>query len=178
MKTLHIKNHTPDGWLLKELYKKFLINDPLWHFVYWQDGWTHKAFIEGENLIVRVNDPKVLAQVRKFLDRPEMIWEEYDFPFCRGKYQLGIKRLSWEARNLDVCLPMLHAMAVARIKFGHSPGMKRFIDHYFHIGANIANFDHADEVLLLSSMLYSRASVVKKWYRGMQEQLYNKKYGH
>ena len=165
MITFHIRGYDPQDWLLEKLYKDFLTQDPLWHFVYWANGWTHKAYIVGNNIILRVGDIKIQSQIRKYLSTtPEIIFEEYEFPHPRGKYQLGISRLSWEARNLDVALPMLHSISVAFMKWGNGMRYKRFLHHYWHICMNVGGFDHADEVVEMSQQLYSSAHTIKSWY--------------
>jgi len=165
MKTIHIKGYKPTDWLLKELYKKFLKDDDLWHYVYWENFWTHKAFIEGKNIILRINDKKVLNNVTKYLNKPEIEFEIYDFPFCRGKYQLGLKRYSWEAKNLDLSLPLLHTFSIAAIKIGKGERFKQYIDKYFHLAFNIAGYNHMDEAEFLSELLYLRIDLVKRMYR-------------
>ena len=172
MRTIHIKGYDHESWLFKEIFKQFLKDDSLWHFVYWEDGWTHKAFIEGKNLLIRISEEKVEKRIKNYLNKtPEITYEIYDFPYPRGKYQLGIKRLSWEARHLDICLPMLHALSVARIKLGSGGKFTRYVNHYFHIASNLAGFNHADEMILLLEMAHSRTSVIKRWYENSVGQL-------
>lgn len=175
MKTIHIKGYSPEDWLFKFLYREFLKNDSLWHFVYWKDFWTHKAFIQGENLIIRISDEEVLKKVKSYLEnQPEISFEEYDFPFPRGKYQLGIKRMSWEARNLDLALPMLHIISEARIKLGRDKRFQGFIGLYFHIAFNVGGYDHAEEAKFLSKMVYLRLDLVERMLRGKNTK-WNKK---
>jgi len=165
MKTIHIHYHNPDGWLMKKLYKDFLKNDNLWHFVYWRNGWTHKAFLEGRNLIIRVEDPEVMNKITGFLkNTPEVDFEVYDFPFCRGKYELGIKRLSWEARHLDLAKLMLHVISEARMQLGNGRNYKEFIDRYFHILFNIGGFSHIEELRFLIGAGYDRIGLIENWY--------------
>lgn len=166
MKTIHIKGFDHDSWLLKKLAKDYLKNDPLWHYVYWEDFWTHKAFIEGKNIILRISDKKALDKVKKFLDKtPEVTYEEYAFPYPKGRFHLGISRLSWESRNLEYCLPMLHALAVARLHFGSRERMKRFIKHYLHIAFNISGYDHSEEMEFLAGSTFSISRLVKNIYQ-------------
>lgn len=166
MRTLHIKGLSHDSWLLPKLARDYLKNDPLWHYVYWQDFWTHKAFIEGKNIILRISNEKVLREVKNFLDNtPEIMYEEYDFPYPRGKFQLGLKRLSWEARNLEYCLPMLHALSIARLHFGSKKRFLRFISHYLHIAFNIAGFDHSEELEYYTFRAAKTAFLVRKMYQ-------------
>jgi len=165
MKTIHIYGFGPEDWLLKELYKKFLRTDNLWHFVYWKDFWTHKAFIEGKNLLLRIENTKIVKQVTNYLWNEGIQFDEYDFPFCRGKYQLGISRLSWEARHLDLALPMLHIISLARVKLGNGFRYRRFINQYFHIAFNVGSFDHMDEADFCVKLLSKRMELVKKMYR-------------
>lgn len=177
MKTIHIRGYDQKGWPLKYLYKEFLVNDPLWHFVYWEDFWTHKAFIEGKNLIIRISDKTILKEVRDFLkDTPEIEFEEYDFPFCcRKKYLLGLLRESWEAKHLDIALPMLHMISVAYMKLGGKKRFRKFASRYFHLIFNIGGFDHMDEVIFLSECLRGRLGLVKAIYRGRGNKKKNRK---
>jgi hypothetical protein len=165
MLTFHIVGFSPEDKLLKILYDNFLKYDDSWHFVYWANGWTHKAFIKGKNIILRVSSKWVQNKVRNYLTRSGIIFEEYEFPFPRGKYQLGIKRLSWEAKNLDIMLPMLHSISLAFIKWGTGWKYKRFLHHYWHICMNVGQYNHAEEMKEMAVQLYRSSEVVIDWYK-------------
>ena len=169
MKTVHIKFHEPEGWLLKELYKKFLKNDPLWHYVYWEDGWTHKAFISGRNIILRVSNS--LDDVVKFLtELPETEFEVYEFPHPRGKFQLGISRKSWEVKYPQVSLPMLHAISEAKMSMKKDQ-YEKFIRHYIHIACNVGGMNHTEEAQIMVRGLFGALSVVSDWYKKMEKEV-------
>ena len=166
MKTLQIKHQDIDGWLLKKLFKDYLKDDSLWHFVYWKDFWTHKAFIDGKNIILRISDATVLKRVKTFLDKtPELTYEEYDFPYTKGKFQLGIQRKNWEARNLEYCLPMLHALSIARLHFGPRKRFARFISHYLHIAFNMAGYGHGEEATFIAWRNYCTVNLLARMYK-------------
>ena len=166
-KTIHIKYHDQDGWLLKKLYKEFLRNDPLWHYVYWQDGWTHKAFIEGKNIILRTSSS--FDDVLNFIkDLPETEHGVYDFPHPRGKFQLGISRKSWEVKYPQVSLPMLHAISEAKMSMKKDQ-YEDFINHYIHIACNVGGMNHAEEANVMVRKLYGALKVVNEWYTKKHE---------
>jgi len=169
-KTIHIKGRDHSVKYLRMLYEHFLKDDPLWHFVYWQDGWTHKAFIEGKNILIRCTSEKVIKDLQNYLEATGDDFEVYDFPFPRGKYQLGLKRLSWEARHLDISMSILHAFSMAHIKMSKKT-YKEVIIHFNHIAFNIAGYDYAEEALVKVEMIYRPLNVVKKWYRKMSDEL-------
>jgi len=177
IKTFHIHGHSQDSWLLKRLYNLFLKDDPSWHFVFWNNGWTHKAFIGGSNIILRVSLEEIQNKVREFLlITPEVgTFEEYDFPFCRGKYQLGISRLSWESRNMDIMLPMLHSISLAAVKFGNGRKYRRFIQTYWHMCMNLGGFDHAQEISEMACQIYGSSKIVEDWYHNMGKDLQDAK---
>lgn len=120
MKTLHITRlnrvrnlftrnesvKTRQQNLMKDLYKKFLKEDGLFHFFY-----------EPE-IIIRISTESVLTPVSRYLDEQNIDYEIYDYPTpkqnltidCYGEEPGGIV-----INNLDLFLPIFHAHAVAAI---------------------------------------------------------------
>jgi hypothetical protein len=165
MKTVHIKGYNQFSVLLRDLYKKFLINDPQWHFVHWCNFRSHKAFFEGEHLIIRISDEKILSQVQEFLNKyPKIQYEIYDFPLCKGKYQLGLLKRSWEYKNLDIALPMLHLLTLVFMRMGNGSRYTEFSSRYFHLMFNIRGWDHIQEWNFLNCLMASRSNMVSKMY--------------
>lgn len=166
MKTIQIKGYTPKEWVLKELYRSVLKNDPKWHYVYWEDGWTTRGKVEGKNIILRVSNSQV-NKVLKFLAKGEVeVPEVYEFPHPRKWWQLGISKRSWEAKYPNVAIPMLHAISEANMTMT-SKVYKKFVAQFFHIACNTFGMNHADEALFSVYLTYGSVSIVKDWYQNI-----------
>lgn len=176
MKTVQIKGYRPKEWLLKELYKKVLKDDPSWHFVYWEEGWTSRGKVEGKNIILRVSDNK-LKDVLSFLNQAEITKPEvYEFPHPKKWWQLGIPKGGWEDKYPNAAIPMLHAIAEANMTMREQT-YKKFLAQFMHIGCNTFGFNHADEALFEVAISYGSLRVVKDWYFNIGKELQYAKAG-
>ena len=66
MKTIHIHGISLKDPYLKQWYKEFLKDDPKFHYVYWENGDTHKARITGKNILIRLEKQKIIKKLKLF----------------------------------------------------------------------------------------------------------------
>ncbi len=101
MKTIHIEEKIPlhQKRLLKDLYKKFLYKDPLFHY-----------FIEPE-LIIRVSKEKVLNEIKDYLKKEHLLFYVYDYPKPKHKDQYG-ENIKAILRNFDTFAKVFHEISL------------------------------------------------------------------
>lgn len=141
MKTIHIKGINLKDNNLKQWYKDFLKDDPKFHYVYWENMSTHKAFIEGKNILIRLEDKKVIKKLETSLKDWHFLYEIYDYPYTKKKFQLGLFKKSWEDRYLNISQQLDHVCSVAALELNTNDWYK-FIQQLFHIACNTKGYDH------------------------------------
>jgi len=145
MKTLHIKNYMnvlPDGAvtiedaqksqdLIKDLYDKFLKDDPKFHF-----------FFEPE-LIIRISSTDCLCKVKSYLNQNDIEFVEYDYPFpLDGKY--GETENGIVARNFDLFVTIFHTNAISALTMDEEDFFD-YIERVIHTAFNPRFMSHEQE---------------------------------
>ena len=160
MKTIHIKGYDLNDPLLRRLYNDYCKKDPKFHYVYWENGTTHKAFIAGKNILIRLENYKVIAQVKKYLSQKEYAYEEYDYPYTRKKFQLGLFKKNWEDRHFNISQQLDNLCTIAALEL-NDKDWNRFLGQIIHIACNTKGINFYDQVAILIEMVYKSLKVAR-----------------
>jgi len=162
IKTIHIKEYVPildNGniaiedmlqlkGLVKEIYDHALKNDHLFHF-----------FFEPE-LIIRITVDGCLAKTKSFLQKGNITFEEYNYPFDpEGKF--GEERGGVVANNLDFFLPVFHAHSVAALTMNEEDYFK-YLERVIHTGFNPKLYSYEQEGKILAQLALKRLELIKE----------------
>ena len=158
MKTIHIYVYKQNEWPLKQIYKRFLKDDFVWHFVYWENGKpTNKDYILGKNIILRVSDEKV-KNIKEYLKENHILFKVYSFPLTRGRLNLGLLKGDWEHKHLDVSIALNHACSLAAMNLNEKD-WKKFLNQINHIACNTKGFSFEQQGFIYLSMAYGSFEV-------------------
>ena len=163
MKTIHIKGVFLQDGLLKRLYKDYCKNDPKFHFVYWENATTHKATITGQNILIRLENSEIIDQVKKYLDQKQYFYEEYDYPYTKKKFQLGLFKKSWEDRHFEISQMLDSVCSRAALELNEKD-WNRFYNQLNHIACNTKGIGFYNQSRLLLRMAYDSIEVMRDQY--------------
>lgn len=174
VKTIHLVGFEPKSDMMRKLYRKFLYKDPLWHFVYWKDGYNGKTKISGKNLLIRVTKQSLIKDIKYFLDDYHEIYYIYDYPKPKPRRRifLGLRKNSWEVKYQDIALLMDHLCSEAVMQMSEKEWWK-FYNQFLHISANTAEKSHYWEARVFNDLASQRMSVTYRW---LSQQIYEKEY--
>ena len=175
MKTIHIKGiGLKEGWL-KRWYKEFLNKDSKFHFVYWENGRTHKAMIEGKNILIRLEDNKIIEDFTNWLKQKQFNFEIYDYPYTRKKFQLGLFKKSWEDRHFEISQILDNVCSKAALELNEKD-WHRFIQQIFHIACNTRGYDHYTQTQIMIQLLKGSLETYRYWtIANLKEMIEDKK---
>ena len=134
--------------LMRYLFKEFLLEDDLFHY-----------FFEPE-IIIRFSNPKVLNNVKKYLEKKEYKFFTYDYPGFDKKAFYGASKLDKSIYAPLMHLYHLHALAVLLF---NKKQMKWYTNRTIHCLYNMRGFDYIDEVMAATEYAYGYAKVDKKY---------------
>jgi hypothetical protein len=130
--------------LIKELYGKFLREDPLFHFLFEPD------------LIIRISNNKVLNEIKGFLEQADIDFDIYDYPLPvpnAAKRRFGENEGGPIIEKLyDVYLPLFHLNAIAALTMNEDEQgvyIER-ANHTFYNMLGNSRQEEADKLLLLA----------------------------
>jgi hypothetical protein len=136
--------------LIQELYKNFLIKDPLFHFLYEPD------------LIIRISVSEVLEGIKKFLTERRINFTTYAYPHpersinnvrCYGEDREGVV-----AEYLyDLFLPAFHTNSIAALILPDDRQLP-FIERVSHTFFNMTGSTHEEEATNMLFLAYRRSS--------------------
>ena len=125
--------------LIRELYAKFLVNDSWFHYFFEPD------------LIIRISNPRVLADISHYLDQMDITFKTYSYPHPEVNESSTSGRCYGEAeggpvaeRLYDIYLPLFHINALAALTMEADKRLC-FMERSNHTFCNMANDTRQEE---------------------------------
>lgn len=145
MNTIHVKSKKPK--LIIDIFNLFLKDDPYFHFFY-----------EPE-IIIRVSVDEIKNRIIDYLDKDNISYEEYEYPFPpQGNY--GEIEGGIVANNLDLFIPVFHSNSVAALTIKDGDFIK-YLERITHTASNSRGLDHIQEGILLTNLASLKLGVDK-----------------
>ena len=137
--------------------------------------WKEKIW-KGKQILVRINNSKILKKAKLFLKDNHLQFEEYDFPVIKKRkwWQLGQRKNNWEVKHSDIALLLDHLCSEAAVRFDDKTWNK-FYFQITHIACNTRGVNHFAEASLALNKVYGILGILDSQVRQLTLKLYEKK---